>query len=458
MDSLEAKAQAQYRRMTETPIPRLITAMAVPTVISMLVTGIYNTADTYFVSCLHSDSATAAVGVVFSLMALIQAAGFALGMGANSLISRLLGQKRREEAETVMSSAFAAALIIGLVITAAGMLFLDPLMLLLGSTETILPYAKDYAQYILYGAPIMISSFVLNKALLSQGHATLSMVGITIGGLLNMALDPLFIFVFRMGIAGAAIATLISQCVSFCILLFLALSPRSELRLTLRAVSRRAGCYGSILGTGMPSFFRQGLSSIATIALIHAAGPYGDPAVAAMSVVGKVFMLIMSALIGFGQGYQPVMGYNYGAKRYDRARQAMIFSLVVGTIFMALLAVAGLVSAPWIISLFGSGKMKEIGVAAMRFQCLALPFQAVNTLSNMTFQSVGRAALGTFLASCRQGVYYLPLIVILPHFLGLTGVEITQAVSDVLTCLTCAPFLVLFYRQLRSAEAFGSEA
>ena len=458
MDSLEAKAQTQYRRMTETPIPRLITAMAVPTVISMLVTGIYNTADTYFVSCLNSDSATAAVGVVFSLMALIQAAGFALGMGANSLISRLLGQKRREEAESVMSSAFAAGVVIGAVITAAGMLFLDPLLLLLGSTETILPYARDYAQYILYGAPVMITSFVLNKALLSQGHATLSMVGITIGGVLNMVLDPLFIFVFHMGIAGAAIATLISQCVSFVILLALALSPRSELRLTLRAVSRRAGRYGSILGTGMPSFFRQGLSSVATIALIHAASPFGDPAVAAMSVVGKVFMLIMSALIGFGQGYQPVMGYNYGARRFDRARQALTFSLTVGTVFLILLAAVGSAAAPWVISLFGAGEMWEIGVAAMRFQCLALPFQAVNTLSNMTFQSVGRSALGTFLSSCRQGVYYLPLIVILPHFLGLTGVEITQAVSDVLTCVTCIPFLMMFYREMRGLEGFGSEA
>ena len=445
-------SQIQYQKMTGTPIPRLISSMAVPTIISMLITGIYNMADTYFVSCLNSDSATAAVGVVFSLMALIQSAGFALGMGSGSLISRLLGQQHKSEAEAVMSSGFAAALVIGLLITVAGLAFLDPLMILLGSTETILPYARDYAQYILYGAPVMISSFVLNKALLSQGHATLSMVGITVGGVLNMVLDPLFIFVFHMGIAGAAIATLISQCVSFVILLILALSPRSALRLTPRTISRRPGLYGSILGTGMPSFFRQGLSSVATIALVHAASPYGDPAVAAMSVVGKVFMLIMSALIGFGQGYQPVLGYNYGARRYDRAHRAMTFSLAVGTVFMTLLAVVGLLAAPLVISLFGSGQMQEIGVAAMRFQCLALPFQAVNVLSNMTFQTVGRSALGTFLASCRQGVYYLPLIFLLPHLWGLTGLELTQAVSDLLTSLTCAPFLFSFARTLRRQE------
>lgn len=445
-------SQAQYQKMTGTPIPRLISSMAVPTIISMLITGIYNLADTYFVSCLNSDSATAAVGVVFSLMALIQSAGFALGMGSGSLISRLLGQQKKTEAEEVMSSGFAAALLIGLVIAVAGLAFLDPLMMLLGSTQTILPYARDYAQYILYGAPVMIASFVLNKALLSQGHATLSMVGITVGGVLNMILDPLFIFGLDMGIAGAAVATLLSQCVSFFILLGLALSPRSALRLTLRAVSRRPGRYGAILLTGMPSFFRQGLSSVATIALVYAAGPYGDSAVAAMSVVGKVFMLIMSALIGFGQGFQPVLGYNYGARRYDRARGALAFSLAVGTAFMTLLAVVGLLAAPFVIALFGSGEMKAIGVAAMRFQCLALPFQTLNVLSNMTFQTIGRSGLGTFLASCRQGVYYLPLIFILPHFWGLTGVEITQAVSDVLTCLTCIPFLIAFFRSLRELE------
>ena len=447
-----ADSQAQYQKMIGTPIPKLIPSLAVPTIISMLVTGIYNLADTYFVSCLNSDSATAAVGVVFSLMALIQAAGFALGMGAGSLISRLLGQQKRDEAERTLASSFAAALVLGLIIAVLGLLFLDPLMMLLGSTKTILPYARDYAQYILYGAPVMIASFVLNKALLSEGHAALSMVGITAGGVLNVLLDPLLVLVFDMGIAGAAIATLISQCVSFVILLVLCLSPRSFLRPSLRSVSRRPGLYGSILFTGMPSFFRQGLSSVATIALVHAASAYGDPAVAAMSVVGKVCMLIMSALIGFGQGYQPAMGYNYGARRYDRARQAMTYSLRTSTLLMVALAVAGFVAAPWIVGCFGSGDMLTIGVAAMRFQCAAMPFQAVNVLSNMTFQTVGRAGLGTFLASCRQGVYYLPLIFLLPHFWGLTGLEITQAVSDVLTCLTCVPFLLSFARTLRRQE------
>ena len=448
----EAESKAQYEKMTLTPIPKLIRSLAVPTIISMLITGIYNLADTYFVSCLRSDSATAAVGVVFSLMALIQAAGFGLGMGSGSLISRLLGQQKKDEAEQVMSSGFAAALVIGLVITVCGITFLTPLMKLLGSTDTILPYARSYAQYILFGAPIMISSFVLNKCLLSEGHAALSMAGITAGGVLNILLDPLFIFGLDMGIAGAAVATLISQCVSFVILLVLSLSPKSILRPSPRKVSLRPGRYGSILATGMPSFFRQGLASVAAIALNHAAVPYGDPAVAAMSVVGKVFMLIMAALIGFGQGYQPAMGYNYGARRYDRAREALAYALRTGTLLMSVLAVAGFLAAPWVIGAFGSGRMKEIGVAAMRFQCLAMPFQAVNVLSNMTFQTIGRAGLGTFLASCRQGVYYLPLIVILPFFFDLTGVEMTQAVSDVLTCLTCVPFLLRFRSQLIELE------
>lgn len=444
----ERDNQAQYEKMTGTPIPRLIRSLAVPTVISMLITGIYNLADTYFVSCLRSDSATAAVGVVFSLMALIQAMGFTLGMGSGSLVSRLLGQQKKEAADQVLSSGFAAALVFGSLITLFGLLFLEPLMGLLGSTATILPYARDYAQYILFGAPVMAASFVLNNCLRAEGHATLSMIGITIGGVLNIALDPLFIFGFKLGIAGAAIATLLSQCVSFCILLFCFVSKKSILRLSPRCVSLRPGQYGAILSTGMPSLFRQGLASVATVSLNHAAMIYGDPAVAAMSVVGRVFMLIISALIGFGQGYQPVVGYNYGARRYDRVKTAFVYTLRTGTVMMTILGVIGFVAAPYIIGLFGEGEMRTIGAFAMRAQCVGMVFQTMGVVTNMTFQSIGRSWQATFLSSCRQGVFFLPLILILPRMFGLVGVQITQPLADLLTCLTCIPFVIAFFRIL----------
>lgn len=458
-------SEAQFLKMTGTPIPRLITSLAVPTIISMLITGIYNLADTYFVSLLHSDSATAAVGVVFSLMALIQAVGFTLGMGSGSLISRLLGRQQKEAADTVLSSGFTAAVLFGVLVTAMGLIFIDPLMAALGSSETILPYARSYAQYILFGAPIMAASFVLNNVLRAEGHATLSMAGITIGGILNIVLDPIFILReitlpfglvlpgLNLGTAGAAIATLLSQCISFLILFSCFLTRKSILHLSVRNVARRGRQYWDIVCTGLPSFSRQGLAVIATVALNHAAMVYGDPAVAGMSVVGRVFMLIISALIGFGQGYQPVVGYNYGARRFDRVRESFFFSLKTASVMMGILAIIGWLAAPRVIGMFGSGQMQEIGTFAMRAQCVGLLFQTLGVLSNMTFQAVGKSWQATFLSSCRQGVYFLPLILILPRVAGLTGVEITQPLADVCTFVTCIPFLAAFFRDLKAKSA-----
>ena len=300
--------------MTGTPIPKLVVTLAIPTIISMMTTAIYNMADTFFVSQLGT-SAAGAVGIVFSLMAVIQAIGFMLGMGAGSLNSRLLGAQKNREADEVGSTAFFCALGFGLLLTVGGLIFLDPLMRILGATETILPYARSYAQYILYGAPIMCSSFVLNNLLRSQGKALLAMCGIATGGVLNIALDPLFIFGFGLGIGGAALATLISQCISFCILLSFFLLHKSVVNISLFKISRHGMIYWRIIKTGLPSFCRQGLASAATVALNVAAAPYGDPAIAAMSIVGRIFMLILSAMLGFGQGYQPVIGFNYGEIR-----------------------------------------------------------------------------------------------------------------------------------------------
>ncbi len=445
---------AQYQKMTASPIPRLITTLALPTIASMLTTAIYNMADTYFVSHL-GKSATGAVGVVFSLMAIIQAVGFALGMGSGSLISRLLGHREKDQAEEVAASGLLGALVLGLCITTAGLLFLDPLMRLLGATETILPHARAYAGYILYGAPVMAASFVLNNLLRAEGHAALAMVGITTGGVLNIVLDPIFIFVLNQGIAGAAQATLLSQCVSFLLLLSAFLRGKSILRLSLGKASRNPRLYWGIVRAGLPSFCRQGLASIATASLNGAAGLYGDAAIAAMSVVGRVFMLIMSVLIGFGQGYQPVVGYNYGAGRYDRVRQAFLFTLTASLALMAVLCTAGLLAAPQVIGLFADGdaEVLSIGVFAMRAQCIGLLFQPIGTSINMTFQSIGRTWESTFLSLCRQGIYFLPLIWLLPRLWGLTGVELTQPLADLLTCATSVPFQILFFRQLKALQA-----
>ena len=296
----------QYEKMTETPLPKLITSLAIPTIISMLITGFYNAADTYFVSKLGT-SASGATGIVFSLMTLIQAVSFCIGMGSGSTISRRLGAQRKKEADMIGSSGLLFGILFGLMLVIFGNLFIEPLMKLLGSTPTILPYAKDYAKYILIAAPFMSASFILNNMLRSEGKANLSMMGIATGAIINIGLDPLFIFVFKLGISGAAIATGISQFISFIILFSFYLRKKTVINISVENFSKDILTYLMILRNGLPSFCRQGLASISTVALNFNAALYGDMAVAAMSIVGKVFMLIFSVLIGYGQGYQPVV-------------------------------------------------------------------------------------------------------------------------------------------------------
>ena len=443
-------SQAQFIKMTETSIPNLVSKLAVPTVISMLVSSIYNMADTFFVAKLGT-SAAGAVGIVFSLMAVIQAIGFGLGMGSGSNISRLLGQQKNKEADMIASTGFFSAITFGLILTFFGTIFIDYLMKNLGATETILPYAKDYAKYILFGAPVMCASFVMNNILRSEGKAALSMVGITFGGILNIILDPVFIFVFKLGISGAAIATLLSQCISFSLLLSCFIRKKSTTKLHIKNVSKKIGTYLLIIKTGLPSLCRQALASTATIFLNVSASFYGDSAVAAMSIVGRIFMFTMSAMIGLGQGFQPVLGYNYGAKKYDRVREAIFFTGKVGTVVMTSFAVIGFIFAENIMKVFRKEDLEVIviGAFAIKMQCLALPTHPMIVVSNMTLQIVGKSWQGTFLSAARQGIFFLPLIIIFSQAMGLTGIQITQPVADVLTAICTVPFMILFFKEIK---------
>ncbi len=422
----------QRTLMLEKPLPSLICGLAVPTIASMLVTSIYNMADTYFVSQIGT-SASGAVGIVLSLASIVQAVGFTVGMGSGSIASRLMGQNRGEEAHTYSSSAVAAALVLGVLLAALGMRWRGRLMWLLGSTETIYPYAMDYGVYIILGAPVMILSFTLNNLLRWQGKARLAVIGLGTGGILNIALDPLFIFGFHMGIGGAGAATLLSQCVSLVILGSFFITGRSELKVRPRYISRSPKVYLAILKQGMPSFFRQGVMGLATMALNFNARLYGDAAVAALAIVGKVFMVINSVIIGFGQGFQPVLGFNYGAGRQDRVKDALKFSIKVGTAFLVAAAVIGFIAAPQIIAAFrrDDPEVIAIGTRAFRYQCLTLPLGAVNIFANMFFQSLGKSFRASLLAVFRHGCF-IPAVYLLSGWLGLTGLEISQSVADVL--------------------------
>ena len=429
----------KYISMTETSIKVLVCRMAVPTIISMLVTALYNMADTFFVGRVGT-SATAAIGVVFSLMAVIQAVGFCFGQGSGNYISRKLGERKFKEASRMAATGFLSAFGAGLLITAVGLIFLTDLALMLGSTDTILPHAKEYMRVILFGAPFMASSLVLNNQLRLQGNAAYAMVGIASGAVINIGLDPLFIFTFGMGVSGAAFATIISQFVSFCLLL-LGCKRGGSIPIKLRDFSPNARRYWEIARGGAPSLFRQGLACAAAIALNLAARHYGDAAVAAMSIVTRVGMFAFAALIGFGQGFQPVCGFNYGAKNYARVLEGFWFCVRVGTFWLAALALFGFIYAPEVISLFrrDDALVIEIGTRALRAQCVTFPLLAWFTLNNMMMQNIGAFGRASVLAVSRQGLFFIPLILILPRCFGLTGIILSQPLADLCCFLLALP-------------------
>ena len=445
--SRERPRRDQRTRMLEEPVPRLVLTLAVPTIISMMVTSIYNMADTYFVSQINT-SASGAVGIVFSIMAIIQAVGFTIGMGSGSVASRLLGQGLPDRAAVIASSAVVAAVVCGSLLTLAGLGTLEHFVWILGATETIYPYALQYATYILWGAPVMCRAFPLTNLLRWQRKATRSVIGLGIGGVLNILLDPIFIFGLDLGISGAAIATLLSQCVSASILASFFLRGQSEIRVSIRCVSTAPKIYLTIFKSGMPSFFRQGMASVSAMALNFNAGVYGDAAVAAMAIVTKVFNFLLSAVIGFGQGMQPVVGYNYGAKELGRVRQAVSFSLKFCTVILTVAAAAGAVFAPQIVQFFRNDPaVVAVGTQAFRFQCISLPLAAVLVFANMLFQSLGKSWRASLLALCRQGMFFIPLVYLLPMHFGLLGLEVTQMCSDLIAFLVSAAFLLHYFRR-----------
>ncbi len=447
--------EEKHKMMTETPVSRLIPRLAVPTIISMLITSIYNMADTFFVSQL-STSASGAVGVNFSLMAMIQAIGFTLGMGSGNYMSRMLGAREPDKAQRACSVAVYTAFTLGLILAVFGISNIDSMVQVLGATETIAPYAKDYGRYILIAAPYMTVSFVFNNHLRSQGNAALSMIGITTGGVLNVILDPVLIFGFDMGISGAAIATIFSQFVSFVILLVLVVRSKNVLKPLPRYFTFQWWVYKEILSAGLPTLGRQGLASVASVLLNVAASGFGDAAVAAMSIVTRIMMFINSALIGFGQGFQPVCGFNFGAKRYDRVLEAYFFCRRVALVFLLVIGVVMFAISTQVMRLFRKedAEVIRIGALALKMQCCLLPFQAYVIIGNMLTQSIGYSFRATLTAISKQGLFFVPAILVLPGVFGVTGLQLAQPVADALTFVLTYVITMMVVKELRGmAEA-----
>lgn len=448
----------KYTRMIETPVEKLICRLAVPTILSMLVTSFYNMADTYFVGRIDT-SATAAVGVIFSLMTIIQALGFLFGHGSGNYMSRKLGNKEVQVAEKVASTGFFSSFIVGTVLAILGLIFINPLARILGATDTMLPYAISYMQYILIGTPFMMTSLVLNNQLRFQGSAFYGMIGMVSGSIINIILNPIFIFVLDLGIGGAALATVVSQFISFCLLL-IGTTKGGNIRIKFQNFTPTVHHYKEIVNAGLPSLARQGIASVATISMNLAAGPYGDAAIAALSIVSRIMFFAMALIIGFGQGFQPVCGFNYGAKLYDRVQQGFWFSVKVTTVLLLILAVPGILFADKIVTLFRKEDLEviAIGTTALRLQCLALPFFAWITIANMMLQSIGKSAKATILALGRQGIFFLPIIWSLPHIFGLFGIQISQPIADIATFILSIPLVLGELERMKKIEEVVSES
>ena len=454
---MKTKSMSQFDKMTKTPVSRLIIKLSIPAIISMMVTNVYNLVDTAFVGQL-GNSASGAVGIVFGFMAVLQAIGFMFGNGSGSIISRLLGAKNTEQASKIASTGFFFTSLFGAVVAIISAFVLKPLVMLLGSTETISPYAQTYISYILVAAPFITASFTMNNLLRYEGKATLGMIGLIVGAVLNIAGDPILMFGLNMGIAGAGLSTCISQIVGFFVLLSMFLLHKTQCRLSVKLIVPKF--LPEIIGTGLPSLLRQGLNSLSTVVLNNCAAVYGDAAVAAMSIVSRVIFFTFSFALGVGQGFQPVCGFNYGAKKYDRLKTAFYFSVMLAEIIVVVISVGLILFPGEIVRIFrDDNTVMEIGSRALVLQGIAQLFLPFCMITEMALQSVGKKLGASVLSTLRNGLFFIPLLLILSNVRGLSGIQEAQPLAVTLAVIPSAILSVRFFRELpKNTEQSRGEA
>ena len=438
----------KYTFLTQAPVHRVIGAMAIPTIISMLLTSMYNLVDTFFVGKINTQS-TAAVGIVFSVMFFIQAFSFFFGNGSGNYISRQLGAQNTKDAEVMASTGLFYTLVFSLIVMLLGWIFLEPISILLGSTPTILPYTRQYLGISLLGTPFIMGTFCINNQMRFQGFTKYSVYGAISGSIINCLLDPVFIFGFSMGVSGAAVASVIGQICGFVIMLIMS-QKEGVIHYTHRRISFEGRFVKEIIAGGTPSISRQGLASVSTIALNSVAGNYGDAAIAAMSIVTRISMFIFSVIVGLGQGFQPMCGFCYGAKLYDRVKEGFWFSTKIGTLFLLFWSVVLIIFSGEVVSLFRDDpEVIAIGIPALRYQMIIFPACSFMMMANMMMQTCRKTIRANILAASRQGLFFIPLIFVLPYFYGLFGVEICQAVSDIISLIVTIPIVWSAFKEMR---------
>ena len=439
-------AEKHYVKMTETPVAKLILNLGIPTTISMLITNIYNMADTYFVGTL-GESVQAATGVLFTVQAIMQGIAFMLGHGGGTFISRALADRNTKEATKYISSAFYIGGLIGLIITVLGLSFLDPLVRFLGSTETIVPHAKDYGMWILLAAPFIICSFILNNGLRYEGKAFYAMFGLTAGGLLNILGDYILVMKCGLGVYGAGLATAASQVVSFTVLLYMYVKM-AQSSIQIKAVSKDFRLYLTIARVGLPSLIRQGLTSITNGLLNNITKPFGDAAIAAMSVVSRYSNFLMCVGLGMGQGFQPVASFNYQAKKINRVKKGLLFTTAFGLVFIGAMSTVSIIFAEPIITIFQKHPdVISIGAKALRFTAVGMMFMPFSVPVNMLYQSIQQPTISSVLSLIRSGMVTIPLLLFGVPLLGLLGIQLAQPIADIIAGLISIPFIIHFIRK-----------
>lgn len=448
-----SKIDTYYKKMTETPVYKLILKLGIPTTISMLITNIYNLADTYFLGTLD-ESAQASTGILFTLQAIIQAIAFMLGHGSGTYCAKALAEKDTKTATTYVSTAFFTGFLMGVLIIIFGFIFFEPMLWALGSTESILPHAKDYGLWVLISCPFMITSLILNNNLRYEGIAMFSMIGLTFGGVLNILGDYILVIKLGMGVFGAGLATAVSQMVSFVILLVLYIL-KAQGSLKIRAVSFNKIVFINILKGGLPSLIRQGFNSISNGILNNMTKPFGDAAIAAITIVHRYTSFVLAIGIGIGQGFQPVASFNYSAGKIKRVKKGLLFTWIFSTIVVGVISLFGIFFSSNIVRIFQEApEVIEIGSLALKFSSVGLIFLSSSTSANMLFQSIRRAKLASFLALLRSGLVFLPAVIILQNLFGLFGVQSSQGIADVLSGLISIPFMIHFLKNEKDDNDF----
>jgi len=452
-------ASEKFIKMTTAPVEKLVLGLALPSIAIMLISALYNMADTYFVSALGT-SEVGAVGIAFPMMTIIQVIGFFFGQGSGNYMARALGAQKTDDASHMAATGLISGFMVMAVIAVVGIIGLEPLVNGLGATQTIRPFAKDYLLFILIASPWMVAAMVLNLQLRYQGSSAIAMKGILIGGILNIFLDPLFIFVLRMGVTGAAVATMISQLISFLVLLLYGCTHEGNIPIKLSHFSPSISRYREIIRGGIPNLFRQGLMSVAAIMINHFARPFGDAAIAAISISNRISFLVTSIVLGFCQGFQPVCGFNYGANLYHRVKKSFWFCVRLGFGILSLGAIVTALFAPEIIALFRKDDLDVIAIGALglRMQCISMPFTAIIIMASMISQTMGMALESSTVAFSSSGGLLVPCLFVLSPLWGLTGIQAAKPVSDIASLLVVIPVLIRILKMLHTNRSPESAA